>query len=63
MLQKSVYGAVECRFHWQLAGVVESVPQSIINSVVSFPSMVSSYFTALPYISISISIYTRPLDI
>ena len=28
MLQKSVYGAVECHFHWQFAGVVESVPQS-----------------------------------
>ena len=28
MLQKSVYGGVECRFHWQLASIVESVPQS-----------------------------------
>ena len=54
ILQKSVYGGVECRFHWQLASVVESVPQSPykLSGFISVHCLFLFYISAFTYIYI-----------
>ena len=62
MLLEYVYGGVECRFHWQLASVVESVPQSSykLSGFISVHGLFLFYISVLIYIYIYTTCGTPP---